>query len=56
MDESFYTRSMDLSDKDFDMDDEFFEKKKVPSLIKIFLVILLAILLAVLIYFIIHSF
>lgn len=56
MDESFYTRSMDLSDKDFDMDDEFLEKKKVPSLIKIFLVILLAILLAVLIYFIIHSF
>lgn len=56
MDQSFYTRSMDLSDKDFDMDDEFVDKKKVPSIIKIFLVLLLAVLIAVLVYFIIHSF
>lgn len=56
MDQSFYTRSMDLSDKDFDIDEEFFEKKKIPSIIKVFLVLLLVILLAVLIYFIIHSF
>ena len=56
MDQSFYTRSMDLSDKDFDIDEEFFEKKKVPSVIKIFIALLLVILLVVLVYFIIHSF
>lgn len=56
VDQSFYTRSMDLSDKDFDMDDEFVEKKKIPSIIKIFLIILLAVLIAVLVYFIVHSF
>lgn len=56
MDQSFYTRSMDLSDKDFELDDEFLEKKKVPSILKIFLIILLAVLLAILVYFIVHSF
>ena len=42
MDESdtdFYTRSMDLSDKDFEMDDEFKEKKK-PIALKIILILL----------------
>lgn len=56
MDESFYTRSMDLSDKDFELDEEFKELKKTPPILKIFLIILLAALLAVLVYFIIHSF
>lgn len=55
MDQSFYTRSMDLSDKDFDMDTEFLEEKKVPNIFKFFLVVLLIILIAVLVYFIIQS-
>ncbi len=56
MDESFYTKSMDLSDKDFDLDDEFVEKKKGFGLIKFFLILLLIALIAVLVYFIIESF
>ncbi len=57
MDPSFYTKSMDLSDKDFLLDDEDEEKeKKVPAIFKFFLIILLLALLGVLIYFIIQSF
>ena len=47
---------MDLSDKDFDLDDEFVEKKKGFGLIKFFLILLLIALIAVLVYFIIESF
>lgn len=58
MDESFYTRSMDLSDRDFDMDDELVRdlKPKVPVFIKILLTLVLLILVSVLIFFIIKSF
>lgn len=56
MDQSFYTRSMDLSDKDFDIDTSFEEEKKVPTIFKILLVILLISLVGVLIYFVVQSF
>lgn len=54
MDESFYTKSMDLSDKDFEFDD--LEEKKVPLVIKILLILILIALLAVGAYFIYKSF
>lgn len=38
-DTDFYTRSMDLSDEDFEMDEEF-KEKKLPLAIKIILIIL----------------
>ena len=50
-DTDFYTRSMDLSDKDFDFDDEFTEKK-LPIGVKILLILLLLSVLAVAGYFI----
>ena len=50
-DTDFYTRSMDLSDKDFDFDDEFTEKK-LPIGVKILLILLLLAVLAVAGYFI----
>ena len=55
MDQSFYTRSMDLSDKDFDLGMDFVEEKKVPNIFKFFLFVLLVLLVAVLIYFIVQS-
>lgn len=58
MDESdtdFYTRSMDLSDKDFEMDDEF-KEKKMPLAIKIILIILVIVVIAVAGYFIYKNF
>lgn len=58
MDESdtdFYTRSMDLSDKDFDFDDEF-QEKKMPIAIKIFLILLIIAVLAVAGYFVYKNF
>lgn len=58
MDESdtdFYTRSMDLSDKDFEMDDEF-KEKKMPLAIKIILIILVIAVIAVAGYFIYKNF
>ena len=58
MDESdtdFYTRSMDLSDKDFEMDDEF-KEKKMPIALKIILILLLIAVIAVAIYFIYKNF
>ncbi len=54
MDESdtdFYTRSMDLSDKDFEMDDEF-KEKKMPVAVKIILIILIIAVIATAGYFI----
>ena len=50
-DSDFYTRSMDLSDKDFDFDDEFGEKK-VPIVVKIILVLILLAIIGVTVYFI----
>ena len=58
MDESdtdFYTRSMDLSDKDFEMDDEF-KEKKMPIALKILLILLVIAVIAVAIYFIYKNF
>ena len=58
MDESdtdFYTRSMDLSDKDFEMDDEF-KEKKMPLAIKIILIILVIAVIAIAGYFIYRNF
>ncbi len=58
MDESdtdFYTRSMDLSDKDFEMDDEF-KEKKMPIALKIILILLVIAVIAVAIYFIYKNF
>lgn len=52
MDKSFYTRSMDLSDKDFGLDDEI--EKHIPTLIKVVLVVILLAILAVAVYFIIQ--
>lgn len=56
MDQSFYTRSMDLSDKDFDIDNEEEEKKKKHPVLKfIFTLIILAIL-AVATYYVLKKF
>ena len=54
MDQSFYTKSMDLSDKDFDFGDV--EEKKVPLAVKILLIIILIALIAVGAYFIYKNF
>ena len=50
-DTDFYTRSMDLSDKDFEMDDEF-KEKKLPIAVKIILIIIVLAVIAVTGYFI----
>ena len=58
MDESdtdFYTRSMDLSDKDFEIDDEF-KEKKLPTAVKIILIILIIAVIAIAGYFINKNF
>lgn len=50
-DTDFYTRSMDLSDKDFEMSDEF-KEKKLPLGVKILIFILIVVLISVAAYFI----
>ena len=50
-DEEFYTRSMDLSDQDFEMDDEF-KDKKMPIGIKLLIFLIILIVLAAVFYFI----
>lgn len=50
-DEDFYTRSMDLSDQDFDLDDEF-KEKKMPLGIKLLIFIVVLVVLAAVVYFI----
>lgn len=50
-DSDFYTRSMDLSDKDFEMSDEF-KEKKLPLGVKILIFILIVALISVAAYFI----
>lgn len=54
-DSDFYTRSMDLSDKDFEMDDEF-KEKKVPVVVKVLLVLVIIGVLAVTAYFLYNNF
>lgn len=58
MDDEFYTRSMDLSDKDFDMDDELVRdlKPRVPIVIKVLLTLVLVALVGLLVFFVIKSF
>lgn len=47
LDKSFYTKSMDLSDKDFFVDDDDDSEKKVPIIVKVLLIIILLALIAV---------
>ena len=54
-DSDFYTRSMDLSDKDFDMDDEFVDKK-IPIVIKVILTLVLIAVLGIAVYFVLKMF
>ena len=49
-DETFYTRSMDLSDADFDLDSEF-NNKKTPTFIKVLIIIILLVAIAISVYF-----
>ena len=53
VDTEFYTKSMDLSDKDFEdeMDDEF-KEKKLPLSVKILIFILVSIVVAFAVYYI----
>ena len=55
IDNDFYTRSMDLSDKDFELDDEF-KEKKVPIIVKILLTIIILIVIAAIGYFVYNNF
>lgn len=54
-DTDFYTRSMDLSDKDFDFGDDF-KEKKLPLPIKIIITILIIAVIAIAAYFIYQRF
>ncbi len=55
MDQSFYTKSMDLSDKDFDFSDDV-EGKKIPFILKFILIIILIAVIAVSAYFVYKKF
>ena len=50
-DEDFYTRSMDLSNEDFDLDEEF-KDKKMPIAMKLLIILIIIIILAAVFYFI----
>lgn len=50
-DTDFYTRSMDLSDKDFDMSDDF-KDTGIPFIVKLLIFILIIALIAIVAYFI----
>lgn len=54
-DSDFYTRSMDLSDKDFEMDDEF-KEKSLPLPLKIILILLVIICIVAAVYFIYQTY
>ena len=54
MDNSFYTKSMDLSDKDFDFSDV--EDKKVPIIVKILLILILIAVIAATAYYLYYKF
>lgn len=49
-DETFYTRSMDLSEEDFDLDSEF-NNKKTPTFVKVLIIIILLVAIAISVYF-----
>ena len=49
-DETFYTRSMDLSEEDFDLDSEF-NNKKTPTFMKVLIIIILLVAIAISVYF-----
>ncbi len=51
MDQSFYTRSMDLSDKDFDIDNEEENSKKKHAGLKVFIILVILALLAAVGYY-----
>ena len=51
VDKDFYTKSMDLSEQDFDMSDDF-KESKVPLLVKIIVYILVCVLIFITAYFI----
>ena len=57
MDQSFYTRSMDLSDKDFDLNDQEDEDgiKKGHTGLKVFFILFLLAIVGVLVFFIIKK-
>ncbi len=58
IDRSFYTKSMDLSDKDFEMDDEFVVKEKNGSVIvffKILIAIILVVGIAILVFYLMNK-
>ena len=50
-DTDFYTRSMDLSDKDFNLSDEF-KEKSLPFFVKVLIFLLIMALIAAVIYFV----
>lgn len=54
-DPDFYTKSMDLSDKDFEMSDDF-KEKKLPLPVIILIILLISIVLGVATYFIYQKF
>ena len=54
-DEDFYTRSMDLSDEDFEMESEF-EDEKTSPLLKITLLFVFIAAIAITIYFVWKNF
>lgn len=54
LDQSFYTKSMDLSDKDFSFyDDE--DERKIPTVVKVLLILILLTLVGIGIFFIIQN-
>ena len=57
MDQSFYTRSMDLSDKDFDLKDEEDEdgRKRGHKGLKVFFILFILVIIGVLVYFVIKK-
>ena len=57
MDKSFYTKSMDLSDKDFDidLDSDVVKHRKTKLAVKIILTIILLLLVAALVYFLVKG-
>ena len=50
-DPDFYTRSMDLSDKDFETGSDF-DDKKLPVIVKLIIAVLIIAIIAVAAYFI----
>ena len=57
MDKSFYTKSMDLSDKDFDidLDSDVVKHRKTKLAVKVILTIILLPLVAALVYFLVKG-